>query len=90
MRGHSPFVQERKGDGMGHKPTPCCGCKDTKKASFTSAPVDDSKEVLFTLMLNAVSLCADKEFSLLCAASLKTAGKCKNLGTKWSPTPRTH
>lgn len=51
MRGHSPFVQERKGDGMGHKPTPCCGCKDTKRASFTSAPVDDSKKVLFTLML---------------------------------------
>lgn len=57
MRGHSPFVQERKGDGMGHKPTPCCGSwmrgvkKDTKKSlihHFTSAPADDSKKVFFT------------------------------------------
>lgn len=70
MRGHQPFVQERRGDGMGHKPTPRCGYKDTKTASFTSAPVDDSKKVLFTLI---VSVCADKECSLLCATSPKTA-----------------
>lgn len=57
MRGHSPFVQERKGDGMGHKPTPCCGSwmrevkEDTKKSLilyFTSAPADDSKNGFFT------------------------------------------
>lgn len=56
MRGYSPFVQERKGDGMGHKPTPCCGSwmrgvkEDTKKSliHFTSAPADDSKKVFFT------------------------------------------
>lgn len=102
MRGHSPFVQERKGDRMGHKPTPCCGSwmrgvkEDTKKSlihHFTSAPENDCKKVFLHERYKrgtVVSLCADKECSLLCAMSLKTAIKCKNLGTKWSRTPRPH
>ncbi len=73
MRGHGPFVQERKGDEMGHKPTPCCGSwmrgvkEDTKKSLilyFTSAPADDSKNLFLHERYKrgtVVFLCADKE-----------------------------